>query len=235
MIALALPWACGIPSGGDDSEAETCCLCLVDVGCVRANEYDFCKDTLESGSSLEVSGLRSLTCDETACMEANRCASVDPSVGSNSGTPPAEPPAAPNPNNDDDRTEPGNGGSGRYLLTVHGAEFSATDLNGANWDVFRGDVPPDAYVSVRIDGESIGVTSTAPDTYSPTWEDEFPFTFEPSTTLSFRFFDYDDVSGNDYGGEFFVSNLSAAVRDGGRSESISGIAVSEISYSIRPR
>jgi hypothetical protein len=224
--------------GAEDEEAAEdsavdCCTCLVNEGCVRTSEYDLCKDTLERGGALQLSGLRDLTCNDDACFEANRCASRTPSGGGNgeasvegSGDEPAAPA---------DVDGNASGGSGdEYVLVVESATYDNTDLNGQDWDLFGGDVPPDAFVSVRIDGESIGVTETAYDDYTPSWNDEFVFRAGRSTTLSFRFFDLDDASGDDFGGEYVVEDLQAVIDRGGASVSLRGIAVSELTFSIRP-
>lgn len=127
------------------------------------------------------------------------------------------------------------GGTGQYVLTVESAEFDQSDLRGLIWDAIRSDIPPDPYVSVRIDGTSIGRTGTVTDTYSPTWTDTFVFDVGPTTELSFRFFDYDERTANDYGGEYVVGDLASAISNGGETVSLSGIAVSRLTYSIRER
>ena len=88
---------------------------------------------------------------------------------------------------------------------------------------------------MRIDGESIGVTATIIDDFYPTWTDTFSFDVTSSTQLSFRFFDSDAVSGDDYGGEYVVDDLERVIREGGESVAPSGTAVDNFTYSIRRR
>ncbi len=212
------------PSASGPVPGQVCCTCLVNEGCIDASEYEFCKDNLASGGSVQLSGVRVLSCDEDACVASFECSSMGSSDGGDV-SPSADEPTP-------DEVRPPDRENDVFVIRVEGAEYGGSDLNGADWDVFD---QPDPFVSVRIDGVSIGTTSTVIDTYYPAWSDQFVFTLRPSTRLSFRFFDADDVSGDDYGGEFFVQDLAGAIRDGGRSESISGIAVDEIAYTIRPR
>lgn len=223
--------SCGTEEDARQESAEECCTCLVNVQCVRADEYAFCKDTLEEGGSLEVRGLRSLTCDSSECVRAGQCASAGssaPSGSEGSTSNGSGPGALP----DDGNTDEPSSGAGDYILTVHNAEYGGVDLDGANWDIFDA---PDPFVSVRINGESIGTTSTVVDTFYPEWSDTFAFDAPAGTSLSFRFFDADDVSGDDYGGEHFVEDLADAIASGGRSESTPDTAVVNVTYSIRRR
>ena len=75
-LAAVLPLlaSCG-EEAADEPAGSKCCTCLVNEGCVKASEYEFCKDTLASGGALQLSGLRDFTCNEDACVEANKCAS----------------------------------------------------------------------------------------------------------------------------------------------------------------
>lgn len=243
-IGAAAAWFVAMACGAEEEKAAedaavTCCQCLVNEGCVRASEYELCRDTLERGGALRLSGLRDLACNEDACVEANQCASRSGTGASSSGDDSSDDDSSGDDSSGDDSSGDGPGddpvGGNAYVLVVDSAEYAATDLDGAAWDLFGGDEPPDAFVSVRIDGESIGVTDTAYDTYSPTWDDEFVFTATRSTTLSFRFFDLDDASGDDFGGEFIVEDLALAIDEGGASVALEGIAVQRLTFSIRPR
>lgn len=221
VVAGTLALSCGAET--TEEAATDCCMCLVDEGCVKPDEYDFCKDALKRGQ-LRISGLRSLTCDSDACVARKQCSS-----GGDSGS-------SPEPSDDEDNETPSGGGGGdEYVLIVESAVYGEVDQDGEDWDLLPGDAPPDPFVSVRIDGESIGTTSTVADDYRPAWTDEFVLSVGSSTTLAFRFFDADGISGDDYGGEYIVEDLEGAIADGGRSVQLSDMAVEEVTFSIRRR
>ncbi len=226
---------CGLEEKAAEDSAVTCCTCLVNEACVRASEYEFCKDTLARGGSLQLSGLRDFTCNEEACVEANQCGSRSPGGGEGSDSAADSKPGSV-PDDTGSNVDDGDlGGTGQYVLTVESAEFDQSDLGGLAWDFFEADRPPDPFVSVRIDGMEIGTTETLSNTYSPTWTDTFVFDAGPTTELSFRFFDYDDDTDDDYGGEYVVGDLASAISNGGETVSLSRIAVSRLTYSIRER
>ena len=229
VIAAVASLSCGETSQDNEDSAVTCCTCLVNVGCVEASEYEFCKDTLASGGSLQLSGLRDATCNDDACVEADQCATPNNGGGPTGDSSSAEPPGAtdPEPPESDDY--------GDYVVTVESADYAGGDLNGLAWDTAASDEPPDCYISVRINGESIGKTSVAYDTYHPTWNDTFNISVGPRTVLSFRFFDWDKWTDADYGGEYTVVDLGSAIDNGGASVSLSGIAVESFTFSIRRR
>lgn len=120
-----------------------------------------------------------------------------------------------------------------YTLTVVSATAGEGDPNGEYWDGFGG--APDLYVSVRIDGDSIGVTSTKQDTYSPEWYKSFNVRFYRTTSLVLRVYD-EDLSANDHALDLSVPDLAGAVRDGGGSYSTSGnLGITSLDFVIEPR
>jgi hypothetical protein len=121
-----------------------------------------------------------------------------------------------------------------YSITVVSATAAEDDPNGESWDGFRG--APDLYVSVRIDGESIGTTGTKQDTYSPDWYDSFNVRLFRTTKLVFRVIDEDATAGGaDVALDLSVSDLEDAIKNGGGSYSSSGYGITGLDFTIEPR
>lgn len=120
-----------------------------------------------------------------------------------------------------------------YSITVVSATAAEGNPNGDYWDVFGG--APDLYVSVRIDGDSIGVTRTKRDTYSPEWYQSFSVRLFSSTNLVFRVLE-EDISANDHALDLNIPDLQGAIRDGGGSYSSSGgYGIQSLDFIIEPR
>lgn len=120
-----------------------------------------------------------------------------------------------------------------YTITVVSATAAEADPNGDYWDALAG--APDLYTSVRVDGSSIGVTSTAQDTYSADWSEGFNTRLYASTTLSFRVFDEDPIA-TDGALDLSVPDLASAVRSGGGSyTSSSDAGITNFDFLIDPR
>lgn len=120
-----------------------------------------------------------------------------------------------------------------YSITVVSATAAEGDPNGEYWDAFGG--APDLYVSVRIDGDSIGVTSTKQDTYSPDWYESFNVRLYRTTDLVFRVID-EDVSASDGALDLSVPDLEGAIKNGGGSYSSSGgYGITSLDFTIEPR
>jgi Ca2+-dependent lipid-binding protein len=120
-----------------------------------------------------------------------------------------------------------------YTITVVSATAAEGDPNGEYWDAAGG--APDLYVSIRIDDESIGVTSTQENTYSPEWYESVSARLYRTTSLVFRVFD-EDLSENDHALELSVPDLGGAIRNGGGSYSTAeGLGVTSFEFMIEPR
>ncbi|MGK0360887.1 MAG: hypothetical protein ACI9U2_003201 [Bradymonadia bacterium] len=203
---------------------SVCCRCLVDVGCVEPNEYEFCKDTLASGDTLQLGLVRSLTCDPDACIEANRCG--DPNAGSQGG-------AGGQSGGAGGQGGGGQGGgatgvSGTYTLTVVSAIYEDRD-----WDGFGNDAP-DPYVKVFVDGQLVGTSETLQDDYIPNWNASFTVELGGASELRLQFFD-DDLTRDDEAANYTVPNLGAAIQSGGRSVDFPGGSIENVTYTLRAR
>jgi hypothetical protein len=75
LLVVAVFAFCSLAIGCDLEEegAEECCKCLVKYNCIDSDEYDYCKDQLAGGDSIELSGWDLLTCNDEACIEAGKC------------------------------------------------------------------------------------------------------------------------------------------------------------------
>ena len=120
-----------------------------------------------------------------------------------------------------------------YEITVVEAEMHERDHNGESWDTFSG--APDMYVSIRIDGESVGVTSTERDTYSPRWNESVDARLFRSTEVVFRFIEEDPVD-SDPILNLTLSDLKGSIKGGGGSwENSARRGVANFVYFIEPR
>lgn len=120
-----------------------------------------------------------------------------------------------------------------YSITVVEARLYERDQNGAAWDSLSG--APDMYVSVLIDGSSIGVTRTRQDTYSPTWNQAFDARLFRDTEVSFYFVDEDPFA-SDGVLNLRLFNLQASIQGGGGSwENDENRGVASFVYFIEPR
>ncbi len=120
-----------------------------------------------------------------------------------------------------------------YVITVVEARLHERDHHGESWDAFSG--APDMYVSVRVDGASVGTTSTRQDTYSPRWNGEFEARFFRDTSVVFRFIEADPVD-SDVILDLTLGSLASSIRDGGGSwESDEARGVADFVYLIDPR
>jgi len=119
-----------------------------------------------------------------------------------------------------------------YSIVVVSADAAEVDPNGEYWDAFAG--APDLYVSVRIDGASIGLTTSDDDTYSAEWYESFNQRLYRSTSLVFRIFD-EDVSDHDFAAELNVSDLASTIKAGGGSYASSGYGIVGFDFLIEPR
>ncbi len=74
-LVVAMAALFGLVAGCDeDPPGEECCQCLVKYDCIDADEYEYCVDTLADGDSIQLSAWASLSCNQDACIEANKCA-----------------------------------------------------------------------------------------------------------------------------------------------------------------
>jgi len=120
-----------------------------------------------------------------------------------------------------------------YTITVLGANAGEGDPNGEYWDGAAG--APDFFVSVRLDGESIGVTSVEDNTYSPQWNESFSVRLFRTTSLSFRVID-EDVSSDDLALDLSVEDLGDLIAGGGGSYSSSvNLGITSFDFAIDPR
>jgi hypothetical protein len=120
-----------------------------------------------------------------------------------------------------------------YSIIVDSAEAAECDPNGEYWDIAGG--APDLYVSVRIDGTSIGVTTVEDNTYSPEWGEGFNQRLYRSTSLVFRLIDEDSLD-NDGAADISVPNLRQTIKDGGGSySSSSSCGIQSFDFYIEPR
>ncbi len=231
LLGVVGSLSCGLAGGSSEEARIDCCTCLVNERCVRADEYEFCKDALERGS-LQISGLRSLTCDSDACVEAGQCRSVSPNSGSNTDAPPASGGDDPPPWSEPDDPPPRES-SATYTLTVVDAEYYESKSNAAVWDGgFGGFRRPDPYVIVQVDGERVGVTRTRQDTFYPEWNERFTVRLSSTSRLTFILMD-DDGADDDRAGEYTVTDLDSAIATGGQSVRPSG-SVSNLSFLLDP-
>lgn len=203
---------------------SVCCRCLVDVGCVKPNEYEFCKDTLASGNTLQLGLVRSLTCNPDACIEANRCS--DPNAGSQGG-------AGGQSGGAGGQGGGGQGGgsagvSGTYTLTVVSAIYEDRD-----WDGFGSDAP-DPYVKVFVDGRLVGTSATLQDDYTPDWNASFTVELGATSEVVMEFWD-DDIAADDGAGSYTVPDLTRAIQAGGESADFTGASIENITYTLRAR
>jgi hypothetical protein len=118
-----------------------------------------------------------------------------------------------------------------YVIVVHDARFTESGPDGS-WDAFGG--LPDPYVSVRVDGRSVGVGATAFDTLQPRWSDEYVATLYRTSSLAIRFID-EDVTDHDVMATISMGDLGDLIKEEGFSGSTTSRYVSEMSLSIVPR
>ena len=120
-----------------------------------------------------------------------------------------------------------------YAITAVEADLHERDHNGEGWDAFSG--APDMYVSIRLDDDSLGVTSTKRDSYSPTWNETVDARLFRDSEVVFRFIEEDPVD-NDVIMDLTVSDLAGAIRAGGQSwENSRSQGIANFTYFIEPR
>ena len=121
-----------------------------------------------------------------------------------------------------------------YRLTLISAQYADRDLNGAHWDTLSADEPPDAYAEIHVNGDRVATTQVRQDNYSPEWTKSVDVYLTATSVVRFQFYDQDGVSGDDFAGRYDIADLPAAIRSGGRSDTLTGIAVTQVVYAIDP-
>ena len=82
-----------------------------------------------------------------------------------------------------------------YKITVASGTTTVSKANGDAWDLFGG--APDPFVGISLNGQQVGVTSVAKDTFSPFWNMFVEAAIPAGSNLTFTVWD-EDTSDHDF-------------------------------------
>lgn len=99
-------------------------------------------------------------------------------------------------------------------LVVHSAEIAAETGDGEYWDWGLWGTDPDAFLSIRVDGDEIFESDDVADSLSPTWDVAVELTINPGQIVDIEIKDWDITSYDDSIATFGLSYEQLSVMAG---------------------